>query len=198
MLDGMGRDEMRAADADRQAVADKLKVALEEGRLDLHEYDERLQQAYAAKTYGDLDGLLTDLPTAKIAASAPAPVTTATRHATVEWLGYIWGSWASAVAITTAIWLVSSLAGRDLQYFWPIWVAGPWGVVLLWYTIGGLASGQPRKMVAERERKALAKQRKRERKALAAEAIAGGEEPPPKPPKQGDGLRDTQSGKTAD
>ena len=47
---GMGRDEMRAADADRQAVADQLKAALDEGRLDLHEYDERLQQAYAAKT----------------------------------------------------------------------------------------------------------------------------------------------------
>ena len=51
MLDGMARDEMRAADADRQAVADNLKSALDEGRLDLHEYDERLQRAYAAKTY---------------------------------------------------------------------------------------------------------------------------------------------------
>ena len=48
----MGRDEMRAGDGDRQAVADKLKAALDEGRLDLHEYDERLQQTYAAKTYG--------------------------------------------------------------------------------------------------------------------------------------------------
>ena len=48
----MGRDEMRAADSDRQAVADKLKKALDEGRLDLAEYDERLQRAYAAKTYG--------------------------------------------------------------------------------------------------------------------------------------------------
>jgi hypothetical protein len=152
MLEGMGRDEMRAADADRQAVADKLKVALDEGRLDLHEYDERLQRAYAAKTYGDLDGLLTDLPTARVAASLPAPVTTDVRHATAEWLGHVWGSWASAVAITTAIWLVSSLAGRELQYFWPIWVAGPWGVVLIWHTIGGLAGGQPRKMVEERER----------------------------------------------
>ena len=53
---------MRAADADRQAVADRLRAALDEGRLDLHEYDERLQRAYAAKTYGELDGLLADLP----------------------------------------------------------------------------------------------------------------------------------------
>jgi hypothetical protein len=182
MLGGMGRDEMRAADADRQVVADKLKVALDEGRLDLHEYDERLQQAYAAKTYGDLDGLLTDLPTAKLSVSVPAPVAVSSKHATAEWLGQVWSSWASAVSITTAIWLVSTLASRDLQYFWPIWVAGPWGVVLLWYTIGGLASGQPRKMVEERERKALAKQLKRERRAQAAEAIARGELPPPQPP----------------
>ena len=48
MLDGMGRDEMRAGDADRQAVADRLKTALDEGRLDLNEYDERLQKTYAA------------------------------------------------------------------------------------------------------------------------------------------------------
>jgi Domain of unknown function (DUF1707) len=171
MLDGMGRDEMRAADADRQAVADKLRGALDEGRLNLHEYDERLQQAYAAKTYGDLDGLLTDLPVATAALSEPATVVVHTGRATVEWLGHVWGSWASAVSITTAIWLVSCLAAQDLNYFWPVWVAGPWGVVLLWYSIGGLASGQPREMVEERERKALAKQRKRERKALAAEAL---------------------------
>jgi hypothetical protein len=58
----MSRDEMRAGDSDRQAIADRLKTALDEGRLDLHEYDERLQRTYAAKTFGDLDSLVTDLP----------------------------------------------------------------------------------------------------------------------------------------
>jgi Domain of unknown function (DUF1707) len=58
----MSRDEMRAGDSERQEVADRLKAALDEGRLDLHEYDERLGQTYAAKTYGDLDRLVTDLP----------------------------------------------------------------------------------------------------------------------------------------
>jgi hypothetical protein len=53
---------MRAGDGDRKAVADQLKTALDEGRLDLSEYDERIQRAYAAKTYADLDGLLDDLP----------------------------------------------------------------------------------------------------------------------------------------
>jgi hypothetical protein len=176
MLDGMGRDEMRAADADRQAVADKLKAALDEGRLDLHEYDERLQRAYAAKTYGDLDGLLTDLPVV-LPQPVPAPAMSHD-HATAEWLRHVWSSWFSVIMITTAIWAVTSIASGGMVYFWPVWVAGPWGAVLLWTTIGGLVSGQPRKMVAERERRELAKQRKRERKALEAEMIARGELPP--------------------
>ena len=56
------REDLRAADVDRQFVAERLKGALDEGRLDLHEYDERLQNVYAAKTYGDLDKVLADLP----------------------------------------------------------------------------------------------------------------------------------------
>jgi hypothetical protein len=172
----MGRDEMRAADADRQTVADKLKIALDEGRLDLHEYDERLQQAYAAKTYGDLDRLLTDLPV--VAPQAAATPAVSHDHATAEWLRHVWGSWVSAVMITTVIWAITSLSSGELLYYWPAWVAGPWGAILLWSTIGGLASGQPHRMVAERERKELAKQRKRERKALEAEMIARGELPP--------------------
>jgi hypothetical protein len=171
----MGRDEMRAADADRQTVADKLKIALDEGRLDLHEYDERLQQAYAAKTYGELDRLLADLPVVVPQAAAPA---VSHDHATAEWLRYVWGSWFAAVLITTVIWAITSVSAGELIYYWPVWVAGPWGAILVLTTIGGLAGGQPRKMVAERERKELARQRKRERKALEAEMIARGELPP--------------------
>src|SRR3954454_9880673 len=62
MLGHMGREGMRAGDGDRKAVADQLKAALDEGRLDLSEYDERLQRTYLAKTFADLDALLDDLP----------------------------------------------------------------------------------------------------------------------------------------
>ena len=80
MLAGMeGRDGMRAADTDREATAERLRVALEEGRLDLHEYDERLQQTYGAKTYAELDTVLADLPgPASVQRSALAPVGTDT------------------------------------------------------------------------------------------------------------------------
>ncbi|QFZ24853.1 DUF1707 and DUF2154 domain-containing protein [Saccharothrix syringae] len=52
---------MRASDADREKVAQVLQRAHGEGRLDLHELDERLASAYAAKTYGDLVPLTADL-----------------------------------------------------------------------------------------------------------------------------------------
>jgi hypothetical protein len=53
---------VRAADADREAIADRLRVAAGEGRIDLAELDERLDRAYLAKTHGELEVLVADLP----------------------------------------------------------------------------------------------------------------------------------------
>jgi len=184
MLEGMGRDEMRAADADRQAVADQLKAALDEGRLDLHEYDERLQQAYAAKTYGDLQPLLGDLPSATLPVPAQrspsgTPAGSALNASNAEltrrWVFEVWASWFPVVGVTSAIWLISSIAAGELLGFWPIWVAGPWGAVLLFVTMAGLANGEPRKQAEKKARKEQAKQLKRERKALEADAPGGDE-----------------------
>lgn len=55
-------DTARAADADREAVADRLRIAAGDGRIDLAELEDRLGQAYAAKTYGQLEVLVADLP----------------------------------------------------------------------------------------------------------------------------------------
>jgi hypothetical protein len=52
---------MRASDADRERVAQVLHKAATEGRLDLHELDERLGATYAAKTYGELAPITSDL-----------------------------------------------------------------------------------------------------------------------------------------
>lgn len=56
------RVQLRAADADRDAIVERLATAMSEGRLQLDEYQERLEQAHAAKTYADLDRLIADLP----------------------------------------------------------------------------------------------------------------------------------------
>lgn len=57
---------MRISDADRHRVAEVLREAAGEGRLDLDELDERLEAAYAAKVYGDLVPILVDLPTGQV------------------------------------------------------------------------------------------------------------------------------------
>ena len=56
------KPSLRASDADREAVADRLRRAAVEGRLQHEELEERLHAAFRAATYGDLDRLLVDLP----------------------------------------------------------------------------------------------------------------------------------------
>lgn len=117
---------MRAGDEDRQKIADQLKVALDQGRLDLSEYDERLQRAYGAKTYGDLDGLLDDLPgTVPLEKSRIEPLHTKdaksqARRGRPAYYGPL-----TAFVICTLVWAMSSLGSGELQYFWPAWVLIP-------------------------------------------------------------------------
>lgn len=53
---------MRVSDAEREDAADRLRVAAGDGRLDLEELEQRLEQTYAARTYGELEPLIFDLP----------------------------------------------------------------------------------------------------------------------------------------
>ncbi|MCJ0872213.1 DUF1707 domain-containing protein [Streptomyces sp. AP-93] len=70
--------ELRASDADRERVVDRLRDAVAEGRLDMDEFEERLDAAYRSRTYAELEPLTRDLPalgaTAPIAAAPVAPV----------------------------------------------------------------------------------------------------------------------------
>jgi hypothetical protein len=53
---------VRASDADRDAIAERLRQAAVEGRLEPDELEERLHTALRARTYGELDRLVVDLP----------------------------------------------------------------------------------------------------------------------------------------
>nr|WP_202538804.1 DUF1707 domain-containing protein [Streptomyces sp. SID8379] len=67
---------MRASDADRDRIADILREALAEGRLDADEHAERIDRVYRAKTVGELEPLVKDLPgahTARPTVASPAP-----------------------------------------------------------------------------------------------------------------------------
>jgi Flp pilus assembly protein TadB len=58
-----GRDRnLRAGDADRERVAERLRTGHAEGRLDTAELQERLERCYEAKTFGELGELVSDLP----------------------------------------------------------------------------------------------------------------------------------------
>ena len=56
------RNELRAADSDREAVVERLRDAAAEGRLEHIELDARVERALTAKTYADLAALTADLP----------------------------------------------------------------------------------------------------------------------------------------
>jgi hypothetical protein len=53
--------QLRASDADREAAAERLRVAASEGRLDPEELDERLTAAYAARWCSELERLTSDV-----------------------------------------------------------------------------------------------------------------------------------------
>jgi hypothetical protein len=132
----MPEPHLRAADVDRTAVATVLGEHMSAGRLTVDEYDERLGRAYAAKTYGELAELTADLPTTR-------------PHARTEATPYpspmcgpgnpqsSWRAWLGTSLIVVTIWLATSLASWELHYFWPVWVIGPWGAILLAQALTG-------------------------------------------------------------
>ncbi|MCX5601840.1 DUF1707 domain-containing protein [Streptomyces phaeochromogenes] len=69
--------DLRASDADRDRTADILREALAEGRLTAEEHSERVEDVFRAKTVGELEPLVADLPVAHrsrpAATFAPAP-----------------------------------------------------------------------------------------------------------------------------
>ncbi|MFD0342608.1 DUF1707 domain-containing protein [Streptomyces sp. NPDC127117] len=53
---------MRASDSERERVAETLREAVAEGRLEMAEFEQRLEAAYKARTHGELEPLVRDLP----------------------------------------------------------------------------------------------------------------------------------------
>lgn len=68
-----GRGHLRASHADRDQVIETLKVAFVQGRLDRDEFDLRVDQAFASRTYADLAAVTADIPAGLTPAKPPAP-----------------------------------------------------------------------------------------------------------------------------
>jgi hypothetical protein len=131
---------IRASDADRDRTAALLREHHAAGRLTAEEFNERLDKVYAAKTLGDLDQLLSDLPGIDL---YDLPDRTVDRRGQrsfgLPWrlaprasggLSPAWraacGSWATVSLVAFLAWLLSGHPGSA----WFLWVAGIYGLVL--------------------------------------------------------------------
>lgn len=145
---------IRASDADRDRTATQLREHLAAG-LDADEFNERLDKAFSAKTVGELDALLADLPSIDLYRLPDSQLTRQPQqqppalrrqHSGNGWRA-AWGSWFTVVLLTFVIWALSG-AG----YPWPLWVALPWGVVMLgsWISTGAFGHDHGRGELGER------------------------------------------------
>lgn len=127
--------EMRASDADRDRVAGALREHCALGRLDMDELDKRLDATYAARTLGELQEVTKDLPEEDldyrpVAAHERFRPTRAGGGAADRVRPAAWATYATVNLICFTVWLIVAATGGGL-YPWFVWVAGPWGVVLL-------------------------------------------------------------------
>jgi hypothetical protein len=146
----MSDQDLRAADADRERAAQRLRRAHDEGRVGLLEFDERVAAAYGARTYADLAPLTADLPPdpwrERPGSSSPAESPRAPRSdrsaAVAPGAGRGrrgWAlsrrielaAWAAAGLVNVVVWALVSVAAGGGVYPWWVWVVGPWGVALL-------------------------------------------------------------------
>ena len=118
---------IRASDADRERVAASLRDHYAAGRLNGDEFNERLDNTYAATTLGELADLQTDLPApASPPLPAPAqpagPLMAGSGRFSLEWRAAV-GSWLSVSLVCFVIWLLSGASG-NLWFLWPTGILG--------------------------------------------------------------------------
>jgi hypothetical protein len=119
---------MRASDADREHVAARLRDAAAEGRLSADELDERLGAALQARTYGDLDRLVVDLPSMHVAPPRSRALTRRPAALAATTIG---------LALLLLAVLAAALGGHGHpDHHWGGGSDGAWVIWLVWLAIG--------------------------------------------------------------
>lgn len=138
-----GDPRMRASDADRERVASLLREHHAEGRLTAEEFHERLDRAFAAKTLGELDDLLADLPAIdlyRLPASGIRPAPPGARRRVIRrnqgnlYLARhaAWIAWAAASSLLAIVWITAGAVDGGAAWLpWFLLVSVPWAVYLL-------------------------------------------------------------------
>jgi hypothetical protein len=111
---GSPQPGLRASDADRERLVDELEQHTIAGRLTTEEFEQRTQQAYEARTMGELDALHRDLPAVPPGQSVSFNRRRwdLTKRAMQETGGSI-----GLFFVCTVIWAASGANGS----FWPVW-----------------------------------------------------------------------------
>jgi hypothetical protein len=97
---------IRASDAERERMAERLRQSHAEGRLDLTEFQERLDRCYKAKTLGQLAELAGDLPRAE----------QQVERRSRGWLAP-WGGRVPVIPILIALIVIAASAGHHAGHF---------------------------------------------------------------------------------
>jgi uncharacterized protein DUF1707 len=136
-------EDLRAGDADRELVLERLRAARVEGRLDLEEFDERVTAALAARTYGELGAITADLPGGSpdprpLGTPRPRPRVSAPPRQEMDLRGGV-AAWVVVNLLMMAIWTVVGVTTGVFGHPWWIWVAAPSGMILLASWLGARA-----------------------------------------------------------
>ena len=145
-----GDPRLRASDADRERTAQLLREHHAVGRITVEEFNDRLEKAFEARTVGELDELLSDLPaidlyqlpSAGIRPAAPGAVRRRGGSGprlnrrgdgalASQWTGG-WVAWAATSALLLVVWLGLAIAAGGAAWVpWVLLIIIPWA-----FTIG--------------------------------------------------------------
>ncbi|MGQ4269199.1 DUF1707 SHOCT-like domain-containing protein [Nocardiopsis changdeensis] len=120
------RYRTRASDDEREQIVKRLTTAFVEGRLDLVEYERRVESALSAVLIGELDRLIADLP-----APAPPPLVPSAREEPRWEHADEWRWWLGIAVLLTGVWGAAVLIGGEPVPYWPLVPLGIWAAVLL-------------------------------------------------------------------
>jgi hypothetical protein len=123
---------LRASDAERDSAAAQLRDHYADGRLDVDEFRERLDRVYTARTHGELDHALVDLPRAPLpgAMGMLAQMKARSDERRREryrrgWIRFLWVN-----TLCWSVWALQALGsfGHRLPLAWPLIITVPWAI----------------------------------------------------------------------
>jgi hypothetical protein len=137
-----GDPRIRASDADRDRATALLREHHAAGRLDAEEFHERMNKALDAKTLGELDELMADLPAIDLYQLPDASLRRVAPNSHQSLIprdqggsgspvrfspGTVaMGAWAVVTSALVAIWAVAAVVGGGTWFPWWALVAIPW------------------------------------------------------------------------